>query len=348
MKKYRTTLLAATASAMTFAAAGASANTLYLYNWSNYFPPSLVEKFEEETGIRIQVDSFASESEMLAKLQAGGGGYDVVVPGHRNLLIMIQQGLVAKIDAKDMPNFQNVMEPHDYSPSDPDREYSAPYMWGTTGITYDSERVPGGELDDSWKEYFEPREELQGQIASLNDMNDVWNAAAYYLGFDQCTEDADEAQQILDLLLAQKDHVRIYSNDGTIDRMIAGEVIMHMQWNGAAHRVRNEVPTAVYVYPREGVSFWSDNFAVPADAPNLENAKTFLNWIMAPENAAEASNFTGYMNAIRGSDAYLNDELKADPAINTPEELADRLRGYQECSDTTLELKDRVWTRLKS
>ena len=348
MTKTKTLLLAVTAFLATgFGGTALAQGELYLYNWSNYFPPKLVEKFEKDTGIKITIDSFASESEMLSKLQAGGTGYDVVVPGHRTLDTMIKQGLAAKIDANAMPNFKHVAKPHDTSPSDPTRSYSAPYMWGSTGITYDSAKVPGGKLDDSWKEYFEPRDELKGKIASLNEMGDVYSAAAYYLGVDRCTEDAAEAQKILDLLMAQKPYVKLYSNDGTIDRMVAGEVAMHMQWNGASHRVRKQLPTAVYVYPREGVTFWSDNLVVLANAPNLDNAKTFVNWMMDPVNAAEASNFTGYMNAISGSGEYLDPSLKSDPAINTPAEYADRLVGYQACSDAALELRDKVWTKLK-
>jgi spermidine/putrescine transport system substrate-binding protein len=340
------TLASVAAAAIGWCATAAAAGQLNIYNWSNYYPPALIDKFKAEHDIQISLDSFASENDVLSKLQAGGGGYDIVVIGHRNLQTMIEQGLAAKIDAAAMPNFANVSAPHRESPSDPERAYSVPYMWGTTGFTYDSAKLP--QLEESWKEYFEPRDELKGNMASLNDMNDVYNAAAYYLGIDKCTENADEAQKILDLLMAQKPHLKLYSNDGTIDRTIAGEVTLHMQWNGAAHRVKQELPSAVYIYPEEGVTFWSDNLVVPANAPNMDNAKIFLNWMMDPENAAIASNFTGYMNAIDGSGEFLDEGLRNDPAINTPPEYGERLSGYKACSEKAEELKDRVWTRLKS
>jgi spermidine/putrescine transport system substrate-binding protein len=262
--------------------------------------------------------------------------------------IMIEEGLAEKIDAGSMPNFKNVMAPHDEQPFDPSREYSAPYMWGTTGFTYHPDMVPGGKLEESWSAIFEPADELKGNIAMLNEMSDVWNAGAYYLGIDKCTTDPDEAQQILDLLMAQKPAVKVYSNDGTIDRMIAGEVAVHMQWNGAAHRVKAEKPDAVYVYPQEGVTFWTDTMAIPAGAPNMENAKLFLNWMMAPENAAIASNYTGYMNAISGSGEFLDEGLKNDPAVNMPEEYGERLSGYTQCGPENRDLRERVWTKLKS
>ena len=322
-----------------------AAGELFLYNWSNYFPPDLLKKFEADTGIKVTLDVYDSNETMLAKLQAGAAGYDVVVPSDYMVKIMIDEGLAEKIDAEKMPNFKNVMAPHDKQPFDPNREYSAPYMWGTTGFTYDSAKL--GELDNSWKEVFEPRDALKGQIAMLNDEVEVYNAAAYYVGVSKCTEDAKEAQKILDVLEKQKPFVATYNSDGTIDRMAAGEVLAHMQWNGASHRTREKLPSATYMYPKEGLTFWADNFVVPTSAPNKENAKTFINWMMAPENAAIASNFTGYMNAIRGSDAFMDASLKTDPAVAMPEAYADRLRPNLNCSPAARELRNKVWTRLK-
>ena len=173
--------------------------------------------------------------------------------------------MLAKIDVNQMENFKNLLPAFTTIAGDEDRTYSAPYMWGTTGFTYDPAMVPGGKLEDSWKAIFEPADELKGNIAMLNEMSDVWNAAAFYTGVSKCTEDPAEAQKILDVLMAQKPHVKLYSNDGTIDRMIAGEVAVHMQWNGAAHRVKEKKPDAVYVYPKEGTTFWTDVIAVPKD-----------------------------------------------------------------------------------
>ncbi|MFC4668303.1 extracellular solute-binding protein [Seohaeicola nanhaiensis] len=330
------------------AVSAAADGELRLYNWSNYFSPELLEKFEKDTGIKTTIDSYASEEDLLAKLQAGGGGYDVIFPGTTTLGIMVDKGLLADIGVNKMENFGNLLPAFHTIAGDEERTYSAPYMWGTTGFTYDPAMVPGGKLDESWKELFEPRPELKGKIAMLNEMSDVWNAAAYYTGVDKCTEDPKEAQKILDVLMAQKPDVKLYSNDGTIDRMIAGEVPVHMQWNGAAHRVKAKKPDAVYVYPKEGTTFWTDVMAVPKDAPNMENAKTFINWMMLPENAAAASNYTGYSNAVKGSGEFLTDSLKGDPAVNTPEEFNDRLVPYKACSPASKDLREKVWTKLKS
>ncbi|MDP2121396.1 MAG: extracellular solute-binding protein [Hoeflea sp.] len=339
------------ASAVALSALGGSASAageLNLYNWSNYFAPELLERYEKETGTKVNIDSFASEEDLLAKLQAGGGGYDVIFPGTTTLGVMVEKGMLAKIDVNQMENFKNLLPAFTTIAGDEDRAYSAPYMWGTTGFSYDPEMVPGGALEESWKEMFEPRDELKGKIAMLNEMSDVWNAAAFYTGVSKCTEDPAEAQKILDLLMAQKPHVKLYSNDGTIDRMIAGEVAVHMQWNGASHRVKEKKPNVVYVYPKEGTTFWTDVIAVPKDAPNLEEAKKFVNWMMSPEVAAIASNYTGYSNAVAGSGEFLKEDLRADPAVNTPEEYNDRLRAFENCSPASKDLREKVWTKLKS
>ncbi|MEK0083179.1 extracellular solute-binding protein [Benzoatithermus flavus] len=320
---------------------------LYFYNWSNYFPPKLIEKFEKETGIDVTLDVYDSNETLLAKLQAGAAGYDVVVPSDYMVKIMKDAGMLEKIDVASMPNFKNVAAAFADPPFDPGRAYSAPYLWGTTGFTYDSARVPNGRLEESWKSFFEPPAELKGQVAALNDEVELWNAASYYLGIDKCTEDSKDAQKILSVLEKQKPMLAMYQSDGTIERMIAKEVIVHMQWNGASHRTREKLPTAVYVYPKEGIGLFQDNFVIPKGAKNVENAKIFINWMMAPENIAEATNFAGYMNAINGSEQFMDASLRDDPAVNMPADKIGLLRPSKECSTKSRELRDKVWTRLK-
>jgi spermidine/putrescine transport system substrate-binding protein len=349
--KIKTLLAPLVALALLAAVGGAQAQDeekkLNFYNWSNYFPPDLLKVFTEQTGIEVTHDQYSDNEALLAKLQAGSAGYDVVVPSDYMVDIMTKEGLLLALDKSLIPNTANILPPHDNPWYDKGRAYSAPYMWGTTGLTYDSERVPDGKLEESWKEFFEPRPELEGKIAALDDMVELYNAAAFYLGVDQCTEDPAVAQKILDVLQAQKPKLALYSSDGTIERMIAGEVIMHHQWNGASTRTTAERPTAVYMYPKEGVSFWADNLVVPKDAPHPKNAMIFINWLLDPKNIAEASNFTGYMNSVKGAEEFMKEELRNSAAVNMPAEFADRLRPSQNCSVAARELRDKVWTTLK-
>ncbi len=327
--------------------ARAQAKELLLFNWSNYTSPALLKRFEAETGIKVTLDTYDTNEGMLAKLQAGGAGYDIVVPTGPTLKGMIRDGLVQKIDTTSLPNGKNIRAPFDNPDFDPGRAYSAPYMWGTTGIAYDPAPLNGGKLTDSWKEILEPRPEYAGKLAMLADMGEVYYAAAFYLGFDGCTDKAEEGQKILDLLTKQKPQVKLYSASGTIDRMASGETLMHHMWNGSYHRAQVKKPGLLYIYPREGVNLWGDNFAVAKGAPHLESAKAFINFMLDPKNAAEASNYTGYNNAVTGSDQYLNDSLRNDPAVNMPADMVSRLRPTRECSRASLDLREKIWTRLQ-
>ncbi|WP_051328615.1 extracellular solute-binding protein [Geminicoccus roseus] len=329
------------------ATGAARADTVNFYNWTNYFPPELLKKFEEETGTTVVLDVYDSNETLLAKLQAGAAGYDIVVPTDYMVPTMVEADLLEPFDASTLEGFSNIQEAFADPWFDPGRKYSVPYMWGTTGFSYDSARVPGGQLEESWKSFFEPPEELRGQVAALNDEVELWNAAAYSLGLDVCSESADDAKAILEVLEKQKPMLAMYQSDGTIERMIAKEVIMHQQWNGAAHRTKEKLPTAVYVYPKEGITMWQDNFVIPKSATNKEGAKKFLAWVMKPENIAQASNYTGYNNAIEGSAEHMDEALSDDPAVVMPDEYADRLKPARECSEKTRDLRNRVFTRLK-
>ena len=328
------------------AAAQDAEKTLYFYNWTDYYPVELLAKFEAETGIKVILDGFDSNDTLLAKLQSGGAAYDVIVPSDYVIPGMIKDGLLMKIDTNAMENYVHMKDAFKNPDFDPKHEYSAPYLWGVTGLAYDSAQVEGGVLEASWKEYFEPRPELEGKIAALDTASDEILAASLYLGIPQCTESNDDAKRILELLEAQKSKLKLYSSDSTVDRMASGEVAMYHLWNGATARATAQRDTIRFLYPVEGTPMFRDNFAVPANAPHPENAKIFINWMMKPENAAAVSNAIAYGNAMK-SDEFLSDQWRAMDAINMPEEYASRLVPTQDCGPAARELRDKIWTRLK-
>lgn len=319
---------------------------LYFYNWTDYYPVELLAKFTAETGIEVILDGYDSNETLLAKLQAGGAAYDVIVPSDYVVPGMIADGLLMKIDAPSLSNFVHVKEAFADPEFDPGRQYTAPYLWGTTGIAYDSAQVPGAELEQSWKVFFEPQPEMEGKIAALDISSELILVASLYLGIPQCTESNDDAKRILELLEAQKPKLKLYSADSTVDRMASGEVAMHHLWNGATARATAQRDTIRYIYPVEGTPMFRDNFAVPVTAPHPENAKIFINWMMAPENAAAVSNAIAYANAIK-SDEFLSDQWRGMEAINMPDAFSGRLVATQDCGPAARELQDRIWTRLK-
>lgn len=341
-------LLTATAVATVLAggAASAQADELYLFNWTSYTSTEAIEKFEEEYGISVTLDTYTSNEDLMSVLR-GGATYDVALPSGSFVIRMIEEDMLYPFDATSMENFENVIAPHDSLYFDPERMYSAPYMWGTTGIAYRTDALPEGEeLEESWSAIFEPREEFQGEIGMLNDPGEVTTAAAFYLGLDPCTEDPEDWQQIQELLEAQNPNVKAYNSGGTDASIVSGEILMHQTWNGATHRAWREIGTVGYLYPEEGVVSWTDNFVIPKGAENVENAKKFINFMMRPDVAAMSSNFSGYSNAIRGSEGMLVAELAESPAVNVPEGYEDRMEMIPPCSQRSEDLRDRVWTRL--
>ena len=348
-------VLAVVAAALTFGASPSSAGgTLLLYDWTSYYPPELLARFEKETGIDVIVDYYDSNEALLEDVRLGGR-HDVIVPTDYMAKIMIDLGLLLPIDAPSLSNFKYVKPPFDHPWYDPKREFTAPYLWGTGGFVYDAAQVEGGRLSESWAEFFEPRPELIGKVTALDYERDLYQAAAFYLGVDPCTEDATEAQRIVDLLLEQKPKLAWYASylaegdpfQAIIDTLNDREIGLLQYWDGGARRIRRSVPTAVYVIPEEGSLFSQDNYAVPSHAPNPENALIFIDFMMDPKNAAEASDFTGYANAIAGSEKYMKEGVLAeDQAREMTPELLKRLRYVEQCSERALGIRERVWARL--
>jgi spermidine/putrescine transport system substrate-binding protein len=339
-----TILKAGLTSVIALSAAAANAEgTLNIYNWGNYTNPEMIEKFEKQYDIEVTLDGYDSNETMLAKVKEGGSGYDIVVPGDYMVAIMVGEGLLAEINASEMENFKN-LDPNWVDVYwDPGRKYSVPYQWGTTSFTVDS-AVYGGDID-TLEVVFNPPEELKGRINMLNDMNDVINAGLRYLDYPRCNSDPAQMKELLALLLKAKEDWRTMDY-AVIEKLTSKDVDLSQSWNGAAMRARADRPTLKYAYPKEGFTGWMDNVAVLADAPNVENAKLFVNFMMEPENAAMTSNFARYANGVIGSEEFMDAEMLEAPEIVMPEgaPVPDFVKP---CDQDVVAMYNKVWTRLK-
>ncbi|MXU65676.1 ABC transporter substrate-binding protein [Oceanomicrobium pacificus] len=320
-----------------------AAGKLNIYNWGNYTSPEMIEKFEAEHDIEVTLDGYDSNETMLAKVKEGNTGYDIVVPGDYMIKIMIEQDLLAEVKPNEMENFANVDPNWVDVWWDPGRNYSIPYQWGTTSFTVDTE-VFTGDIN-TLELLFNPPEELQGRINMLNDMNDVINAGLRYLGYGRCNGNVDELREVTELLVEAKQHWRTMDYS-TIEKLTSGDVDLSQNWNGAAMRARAQRPSLQYAYPKEGFTGWMDNVAVLKDAPNMENAKLFINFMMDPENAAMTSNFARYANGIKGSEAFMDPEMLEAPEILMPAD-APAPDFVKPCPQEVVDLYNKIWTRLK-
>jgi spermidine/putrescine transport system substrate-binding protein len=318
---------------------------LNLYNWTDYISPDLLKRFEAETGITVNLDNFDSNETMLSKLQAGGANYDVVVPSDYMVAQMIELGLLQEVDPAAFPNGSFIKPEFMDVYFDPGRKYSAPYMYGTTGIAYDPTKA-GGEID-SWVDFFDADSPAAGKIGTLNDQVELVHAALRAVGAEPCSVNRDDYVKVEKLLLDWKPNVAVINSDGVIGRMASGEQTVHMMWNGAFTRAQADNANLEYVYPSEGLNLWSDNFAVPVGAQNVDNAKIFINWMMDPKNIGEATNFVGYDNGITGSGEFMLPELSASDAVIIPDEFKALAAPVPGCSVEAIDLYDAVFTSFK-
>ena len=317
-----------------------------LYNWTDYISEDLLGRFTEETGIAVNLSNYDSNETMLATLAAGGSGYDVIVPSDYIIPTLIEQDLIQPIDAFAMENASKI-DPAFLDPYfDEGRVYTAPYLYGTTGLAVDTSQVP--DPPDSWVEFFAVPEGSDGSIGMMNDQVEVIHAVLRAVEAAPCSTDQTDYGRAEALLDGFKPSVSVINSDGIIERMAAGENSIHMEWNGAAYRSWLENPNLVYVYPSDGLTLWQDNFAVPTGAPNVEQAKVFINWMMDPRNIAEATNWNGYANAIVGSDAFVDPDLASSPmVVPEPEQLA-FAAPVESCPIEAIDLYDRLWTSFRS
>lgn len=316
-----------------------------LFNWTDYISPDLLKRFEQETGIKVNLDNFDSNETMLAKLQAGGANYDVIVPSDYMVKQMIELGLLQQVAPSSFPNGANIKPEFLDVYFDQGRQYTAPYMYGTTGIAFDPTKT--SRPIEAWADFFAADNPAPGKVGTLNDQVEVIHAALRAVGSQPCSTNREDYVEVEALLKGWKPNVAVINSDGVIGRMASGEQLAHMMWNGAFTRAQADNSNLEYVYPVEGLNLWQDNFAIPAGATNLDNAKIFINWMMDPKNIAEATNFVGYDNGITGSAAFMTPDLAGNPAVVIPDELKVRATPTEACTQDAVDLYDQVWTSFR-
>jgi len=212
---------------------------------------------------------------------------------------------------------------------------------GTTSYAVDADAGSGS--CESLKEFFEPNEAASGNLGVFKTPEEVANLAHIYLGQEFCTEETADLKALQALLAGQKDHVKVFSSEGTMDRLSDGTTNISNAWNGDAMRARLDGGNIQYCFPKEGVVGWYDSLVIPKGAKNIENAKTFMNWLMQPENMALQSDFARYANAIKGSGEFMSAEMAESPEVSVPDVP---VKFGKTCGAKYVKAIDKIWTKL--
>jgi spermidine/putrescine transport system substrate-binding protein len=317
---------------------------LNLYNWGNYTNPELIEKFTAETGITVTITDYDSNTTALAKVEAGGSGFDLVVPSANYIPVYVGKGLLAELDHSRLSNIGNIAPEWVDVPWDQGRKHSVPWQWGSVGIAVNT-KVYGGDVNTS-ELFMDPPAELVGKINVVPEMTDVINMAIFNLGGEACTEDLELLKKVRDKMMAAKP--KWLSMDyGTTDKLSSGDYAASVNWNGSTMRARINNPDVVYGYPKEGYPLFMDSVALLADAQNVDEAYKFIDFIMVPENAAMISAFARYANGIAGSDEFMPEDMKTAPEIVTPPEFAAGGKFLPTCPQSAVDLYTAIWTELR-
>ncbi|QRM54279.1 polyamine ABC transporter substrate-binding protein [Sinorhizobium sp. BG8] len=360
----RRNFLAATAvfalSGLVSAQAFAEDKVVNVYNWSDYIDESILEDFTKETGIKVVYDVFDSNETLETKLLAGGSGYDVVVPTANFLQRQIQAGVFQKLDKSKLPNLSNMWDEIStrVATYDPGNEYAIDYMWGTTGVGYNvkkAKEILGTDAAPGWEAIFNPEIAAKFKdcgIYVLDTPEEVVPAALNYLGLDPNSKSPDDLNKASDLLMSVRPFIRKFHSSEYINALANGDICLALGWSGDILQARDRAKEAGsgvevnYSIPDTGALMWFDMMAIPKDAPHVEEAHVFLNYIMKPEVIAKASNYVFYANGNKASQQFIDKAVLEDPAIYPPEAAVAKLYTKLPYDPKTQRLVTRIWTKV--
>ncbi len=345
------------------AGAPADAGTLNVYNWSDYIAEDTIPNFERERGVKVNYGVFDSNEVLEAKLLAGASGFDVVVPSLQFLGRQIQAGVFQPLEKERLKNYggldPELMER--LALQDPGNRYGIPYLWGTTGIGYNVDKVTaafgGTEVAGSWDLVFKPE-----NIAKLKDCgvmlldtpSELVPIALNYLGEDPNSTDPAVIQKGADLLGTIRPYIQTFHSSQYIDALANGSACLVVGWSGDVLQARDRAVEAdngvnvAFSIPKEGAPIFVDMLAIPKDAKNLDSAYAFIDYLLRPDVAAANSNFVSYPNPVPASLPMVDEAIKNDPTIYPPPETAAKLFTLAIIPPEVDRLYTRLWTELKT
>jgi putrescine transport system substrate-binding protein len=367
MRRLILALAAAALAALTAVPAAAQERVVNIYNWSDYIDPKVLEDFSKETGIKVVYDTFDANEVLETKLLAGKSGYDVVVPSATFLARLIQAGVFQKLDKSKLSNLKYAWPEiaRRLATYDPGNQYAVNYMWGTTGIGMNVEKVRarlGDTALDTWDIVFKPEILAKLKDCGINLLDapeELLPSALHYLGLDPDSKKPAEIEKAGALLAKIRPYIRKFDSSEYINAFAGGEICFAVAWSGDVYQARKRAIEAAesakkkpieidYVLPKEGALMWFDSFAIPRDAPHAAEAHVFIDFMLRPEVAARNSNAVAFANGNLESQKLIDKEILNNPSVYPNAETMRRLFVVTPYPQDVQRVVTRVWTRFKT
>lgn len=294
---------------------GTMGDRLGLATWPNYHSQDNLDAFAKTTGARVSMSVFGSNEEMLAKLQAGGSGWDVLVPTNYTISTYVKLGLLEPLDLSRIPNFdKSAFQDKFMAQGTVDgKVYAVPKNWGTTGMVYDSEKLKA--KPTSWKDFWElAKGEADGGVLVHDYQLTAIGNALKSFGYGFNSLDPKELADAEKLLIEVKPHLFAINSD-IQPSMRSGDAVLAMSWTGDASQLHRDMPSMQYVLGKEGGEIWSDFFAIPKSAEHRDAAYAFINYLLDPQHNKLEVLAHGYPSGDKRVDALLPKEMLADPIM---------------------------------
>lgn len=317
-----------------------------VYNWGEYIDDDLLDEFTEQTGIRVNYSTYESNEIMYTKLKSGSVNYDVIIPSDYMISRLIDENMLMKLDFDQIPNYVNIDEQYRNMIYDPNNEYSIPFTWGTTGIVYNPSMVNG--IITKWADLFDETKMDKHSVLMFDNSRDCVAIALMALGYSINTNDLNQIQEAVDLLVAQKESgiVQAYVMDQIFDKMANNEAAAGVYYAGDYLLMLRDNPDLIWVQPEEGANLFMDAMCVPTSCRNYDNAMAFINFMCQNESYVRNFPIISYALPASGATAMLDEEYRNSSVIYPSEEYLNTCSTYINLSKEALEFYDSEWLRL--
>ncbi|ASJ55232.1 spermidine/putrescine ABC transporter substrate-binding protein [Brevibacillus formosus] len=349
MKRFKSLMIGALTAVLAVTAVGCSSSSeqeqqvLNIYSWADNFDPDVIKDFEQKFNVKVNYDVYGSNEEMLAKIQAGASGYDLIQPSDYMVGTMIQLGLLEELNKANIPNMGNIVSTFKTPPFDKENKYSLVYTWGITGIAYNKKYVK--ETPTSWNDLW--NEAYKGRVIMLNDPREVMGMALIKNGFSNSTTNTEELEKSFADLKKVVPNVVAFDTDNIKQKMIAEEAWIGTVWSGDAAFIHAQNPDVEYFIPKEGATIWADTLAIPKGAKNKEMAEKFINYLMDPEVSVKNYESIGYSNPNEKAYSLHSEEYRSNKMVFLDTADIARAEWLVDVGET-LQQYDRYWTEMKS